>query len=122
MAILLVLNFGCNFMIAASSAINWSYYSQLYKPFLDVFDYNIDVYLKGLIFPIRDLYLYTKIEAVITTTVILPLIFITIVALLNNSLKEDLPHPINDTSITSSSTFEQEKEDEYDHIAKRQGQ
>lgn len=90
---LLIFNFAFNFTIAVSASMNVTFYNQFFKQYLD----NIDQYLNGSMGSflkdyasvLKDFVNYSIAEAVITWIVTLPLIILTVIALLDHSLKEE---------------------------------
>lgn len=89
---LLIFNFAFNFTIAVSASMNITFYNQFFKQYLD----NIDQYLNGsmgsflkdYVSVLKDFVNYSIAEAVITWIVTLPLIILTVIALLDHSLKD----------------------------------
>lgn len=105
---LLIFNFAFNFVIAVSASMNITFYFKFFKTYLD----DIERYLNGSMgdfwkdyaTTLRNFIYYSVAEAVITWIVSLPLIIITVIALLDNSLKdtdEVVTEAVQDTTMVN---------------------
>lgn len=89
---LLILDFAFNFTIAVSASMNSTFYDEYFKLYLDntepYLNGSLGSFLKDYVSTLKDLVNYTIAEAVITWVVILPLISLTLIALVDHNLKD----------------------------------
>jgi hypothetical protein len=109
---LLFLSFAFNFTIATSTSMNSTFYNQFWKKYLD----SIEAYMSGFmgsfvrdfVKALRQFMNFTTAEAVLTFVLTLPLIAVTVVALLDQSLKEEVDNvPTTPTIRDSAVEFHQ---------------
>jgi hypothetical protein len=104
---LLFLSFAFNFAIATSTSMNSTFYNQFWKKYLD----SIEAYMSGFmgsflrdfVKALRQFMNFTTAETVLTFVLALPLMAVTVAALLDQSLKEEVD---NFTAQTKDSAVE----------------